>query len=270
VTKPSLRIAACSDAGHTRTHQEDCSLVGVHNHAWEWGAPDSICYPDVLGALMAVADGLGGHNAGEVASRLAMDGLRDYFSSLPPAAPSSDEQTYRLLAEAILHANTLILDHTSRNPETAGMGTTVVVSWLLGSIMHLAWSGDSRCYLWRAGQPVQPLQQLSRDHSFRQHLIDKGVLSPEEAMLLPEGHALLQCLGGSGYQPTPDYRSLPVQPGDRILLCSDGLHNLLTDMEIADLLGQSQVYTCARQLVDTANQAGGYDNITVVIGEVVS
>lgn len=183
--------------------------------------------------------------------------------------PSSEEQTYRLLAESILYAHNLVLDHTREQPNTAGMGTTVVIVWILEHTLHLAWSGDSRCYLWRAGQPVQPMQQLSRDHSFGQHLVDKGILSPEEALLLPEGHALLQCLGSSGYQPTPDYRAFPLQSGDRILLCSDGLHTMLTDMEIAEHLVCSDLNTCSQQLVDAANQAGGFDNVTVVIGEVL-
>jgi len=259
-----LRIAASIDPGQERDYQEDNYSIGADLEAGDWKLPGSDIAPGSKGTLLVVADGMGGLNAGEVASKIVVESIQAYFD--PSRLSSATANPGKVLVEGILYANGEILKHAKKNPDTEGMGTTVVLAWILDGALHVAWSGDSRCYLLRQGQRIY---QVNHDHSYVQELIDQKQITSEEAFYHPNKNIITQSLGDVGRQPSPGYETTPLQAGDRILLCSDGLNTMLHDAEIESFLGAGSVSDAARSLVQAANDAGGYDNITAVVAEVV-
>lgn len=250
-----LNLAWCSDRGLVRVNNEDA------------------VFADPALGLAILADGMGGYQAGEVASDLAIrrlaDDLGTYAGSCLAAAgadkPDAEALAQRLLGE-IAATNAAIFNLALSAPELAGMGTTVVVAWFYDNRMLVAHVGDSRLYRLRDGR----LEQLTRDHSLLQEQLDSGVLRPEEA-----AHA--ECRGlltrALGVEPTVevDVADYPALPGDLILLCSDGLSEMLDDREIGELLraGSGNLPKLAEDLVRQANDRGGRDNVSVIVVEVV-
>lgn len=226
-----------TDVGRTRKRNEDS--LRVHREA----------------GLLVVADGMGGHAAGEVASRLAAEAVE--------TAAVAEGQT---LAQALRSAHAALIEAGRDGRGASGMGTTCVACRLHGRLLEVAWVGDSRVYRLRDGR----LQQLSRDHSLVQSLVDAGELPPEAAASHPQRHVLAQCLGGAapdGIEVEAD--TLPAEPGDRVLLCTDGLTGELDDARIAELLvAEPDDARAAEALVEAALAAGGHDNVTVVVATV--
>lgn len=228
-------------------------------------ATDASTSPSSNGAMMIVADGMGGYQAGEVAARIAVETICTYFDRIARPVETTDHVRVHLL-EAVTQANQAIVNHAELYPEVAGMGTTVVVAWLIDLQLHIAWVGDSRAYLLR---PDHPLRQLTTDHSLVQELVDQGKITREQAFYHPESHLVTQSLGGDDRAISPDYVLTPLLPGDRILLCSDGLNSMLQDSEIeAVLLQHSELTAAGQTLIQRANEAGGADNITVCLLDV--
>jgi protein phosphatase len=147
------------------------------------------------------------------------------------------------------------------------MATTLVIAWFLGQRLWIAHTGDSRLYRYRGGQ----LEQLTRDHSFSQELLDAGMVTEEEARLLPAKNLVTRALGASS-DIEPEIQDVEVEPGDLVLLCSDGLTEMVGTYEIAGLLsiGEDDTHEMARRLVDLANESGGRDNISVILVRVVA
>jgi len=256
-----MQVAARMDVGRRREQQEDhfglCVDLGADN--WSFTA-DAVRQLPALGALLVVADGMGGQNAGEQASLAAVAAVRSFFTpckdwSVPPTKPAE------LLKEAAIFAHREVVRLAAADARYEGMGTTLVMVWWLGNQAYLCWIGDSRCYLFRDGQ----LRCLTKDHSYVQHLIDTGALSIEEAEFFPHRNVIMQSLGQAAL-PSPDVSELSLQPGDLLLLCTDGLNGMLPDAQISDIMeagySPSQL---AGMLVEAANAAGGHDNITVVL-----
>jgi len=210
--------------------------------------------------VFAVADGLGGHQGGEVASAAAVEPLaaldgRDFADPGEAAAA---------LVDAIREANSAILDRAAGNPELWGMGTTVTAAAAVagGSSLQLAHVGDSRAYLLRDGT----LTQLTTDHTVVGELVRRGRLTPRQAATHPERSILTRAVGLDPRIPVDAPDPLELQPGDQVLLCSDGLTEAVDDDRIAELLAADGDGNAAcRALIDTANAAGGPDNITVVL-----
>jgi PPM family protein phosphatase len=234
--------------GNVRTNNEDSvSLV----------RPNTKDDLNSHGILALVADGMGGHEGGELASKLAAETIaRSYYRS--EATPQN------ALAEAFREANREIFANASANPALAGMGTTCIAVAILEDLAWWAWVGDSRLYLWRDGQVFQ----MSEDHTVVYELIRRGLLTAEEARNHPERSVLARALG------TKDnidiaLASEPVRlrAGDRLLLCSDGLHDLLADIDISRILTDSPPADCAEALLRTALDRGGFDNISLVLLE---
>jgi len=264
----TLRVVANIHQGVERDYQEDNFIIGTDPAQDDWKVNSEVYSPSAWGSMLVVADGMGGLNAGEVASQRAVEGFREHIAQIaqqpnttPPIAQAQD-----LLVKAIKAANTKILHHAANNPDTQGMGTTIVVAWLVQDQMHVAWSGDSRCYHYADGR----LKQVNFDHSYVQELVNKGDIKPEDAFFHPNKNIITQSLGDVGRDPAPDYRSIRLNAGDRVLLCSDGLNTMLTDEQISAHLTILDIRECATQLVNAANAAGGYDNITVVLAEVLA
>jgi len=236
---PAVRfnVGARTDVGRVREGNEDGYMV--HE------------------PLFAVADGMGGHQGGEVASRLALE-------TLEPVAQGGDSEPTSRLAEVVREANRELLHAASQDPQLAGMGTTLTAFITRGDEIHLAHVGDSRAYLLREGE----LRQLTEDHTVVQRLVDEGRISPEEAEIHPQRSILTRALGVDD-DVRVDEAMIEVRPGDRILLCSDGLTGMVPEEDMRRILSEHRdPQEAADALVDAANEAGGQDNITAVVVDV--
>ncbi len=204
--------------------------------------------------LFAIADGMGGAQAGEVASRTAVAALAD---GLPEGAGSVEQR----LARAVQGANEQIHALSVADEDRAGMGTTLTAAYVGEAEVTIVHVGDSRCYRWREGV----LERLTTDHSLVEELVRQGRLSPEEAEEHPQRSIITRALGPEAVV-EPDALTVPSRPGDVYLLCSDGLTGMVPETELATVIGESEsLRAAAAELVDRANLAGGRDNITVVL-----
>lgn len=207
--------------------------------------------------LLVVADGMGGHRGGEVASQMAVEAVRAAFQGGGDSPPE-------VLRAALERANQQVNEASQRDRSLNGMGTTCVAMLFgRGGQAWVAHVGDSRAYRLRGGQ----LTQLTDDHSIVGELVRMGRISAEEARTHPQRNEILRAIG-TQETVAVDLEAVPVQPGDRFLLCSDGLYGMLTDAEIAEVLRGEGPNDAARILVDRANERGGVDNISVQIAVV--
>lgn len=207
--------------------------------------------------LFAVADGMGGHVAGEIASRLAIDTLSKYVAN-HAGSPASASR----LEEAILEANWLIFRLAQEKSECSGMGTTITAVQISGSKIFWGHVGDSRLYLLRG----QELRQITDDHSLVGALVRNGSITKEESLVHPQRNILTRAVG-TEEQIKVDSGEIDWEDGDSLLLCSDGLTTLVRDEDILEVLtaGPADGETCLKTLVAAANAAGGYDNITAIL-----
>ncbi|RUP86608.1 Stp1/IreP family PP2C-type Ser/Thr phosphatase [Dermabacter sp. HSID17554] len=236
----ALRYAAKTDVGLVRSNNQDSGYAGSH--------------------LLVVADGMGGHAGGDVASSVAVGTLAE----LETDAPGTD--IVAALESAVLDANDAILRRAREEPQLAGLGTTVTALLRAGNKFALVHIGDSRAYLVRDGQCTQ----VTKDHTFVQRLIDEGRLTPEEAERHPQRSMIMRVLGDVDADPELDLSLKPAVPGDRWMLCSDGLSGLVSFETISDVLATVEdPEECAEHLVELALKAGGPDNITCVIADVI-
>jgi serine/threonine protein phosphatase PrpC len=236
----SLLIAELTDPGSVRTSNQDaCAQFAASARRMR---------------LLVVADGMGGHLGGEEASRIAVTAMGEVFER-------GGDDPEELLRQAFDRANAGVFETAAENPELAGMGTTgVVLLFVPERRVWVAHVGDSRAYRLRQGR----LQQLTEDHSVVGALLRMGHITEEEAREHPQRNEILRAIG-TQEQVEVEISCLEVQPGDRYLLCSDGLSGMVIDSEIARVLGQSEPDTAVHELVRMANGNGGTDNITVQI-----
>ena len=236
-----MRYAARSDVGRVRAKNDDSAYVGRH--------------------LAVVADGMGGHAGGDVASAATVLDMihldRDDYD-----AEAGEADT--VLADEIQTANSLLSELVHMNPKLAGMGTTVTALLLAGGKLHFAHIGDSRAYRLRNGK----FEQVSVDHTFVQRLIDEGRLRPEEAETHPHKNVLMRVLGDVDASPELDLDVLDVEPGERWLLCSDGLNYVAGHVVERTVRETKSLRECAEKLVDLTLEAGSPDNVTVVMVDI--
>jgi protein phosphatase len=266
-TPLKISVAALSHKGMIRKLNEDTYVVATDLSGVDWNAfRRELTFPEREGILMMIADGMGGMEAGEIASSLAVQAVEEFFRGYGDL-PISEHGRSTFLLESIFYAHTTIADNGKANPDRMGMGTTVILAWVSESRAHLAWCGDSRAYLYR---PEIGLKLLTDDHAYVWEKVMKGELTPEEARLHPDSNIITQSLGDDAFPPSPETAIVSVQPGDRLMLCSDGLSGMLSDREIEEILEQGMLpnQTC-QVLVDAANKAGGNDNITVTLVELL-
>jgi protein phosphatase len=213
--------------------------------------------------VYAVADGMGGHAAGEIASRLAIDTLREILrpDGAPRAQTNSDEAA-EWLRGAVVEANRRICDSIRLHEERRGMGTTVVAMVHSGSDAIVGHVGDSRLYLLRGNE----LTRITSDHSWVNEQVKLGLMNDDAAQRHPMRNIVTRALG-SRSDVAVDMSLVEVEPGDAFLLCSDGLNTMLSDQQIHDLLAQHRddPEAACRALIDAANRHGGEDNVTVVV-----
>ncbi len=216
---------------------------------------DSLFAPECADGFFAiVADGMGGHNAGEIASSIVVDTIREKLDGVNPEnIKKSDVQ--RMLATA----NTAVYKNAFENPERIGMGSTATVAVFSGEKVLIGQIGDSRAYLFSDGE----IRQITKDHSYVQLLIDSGYISEEDAKHHPQRNIITRAIGTESVVEADIY-TVAIKDGDIILLCSDGLSGTISDNDIADIL-RSDIHTAADRLVDAALSSGSTDNISVVI-----
>lgn len=233
-----MRYAARSDVGRVRAKNDDSAYVGRH--------------------LAVVADGMGGHAGGDVASAATV------LDMIHLDRDDYDGDAGTVLADEIQTANSLLSELVHMNPKLAGMGTTVTALLLAEGKLHFAHIGDSRAYRLRNGE----FEQVSVDHTFVQRLIDEGRLRPEEAETHPHKNVLMRVLGDVDASPELDLATLDVEPGERWLLCSDGLNYVAGHVVERTVRETPDLRECAELLVDLTLEAGAPDNVTVVMLEI--
>ena len=262
-----VNICGKTDEGCVREHNEDSILIynkSIEENQGKFVANNFIVIDQ--GVLFMVADGMGGTNAGEVASGLAKAIIRQSFSQLDkiPSNPGN------FLKSNILDVHKKIQDTSKSNVEYKGMGTTIVLGWLINNIMHIAWVGDSRCYILEPEQKEE-FGPFTDDHSLVWNLVMSGEISPEQARTDEQSNIILQSLGGEQEKPEPDYKNYQVKQGNRILFCSDGLNGMLSDQGIQQiLLFEKNTCDACDKMVQAAKNAGGKDNISVLLLDVLS
>ena len=260
VENSHLHIAAKSHPGMRGKNNEDRFAVSAFRLSQQQPTP---------AVFATISDGIGGHRAGEVAAELAVDTISQLV------AESDGSQPVQTMRQAISRASQVIREQAERDPQLSGMGATCVCAWVIADRLYAAWVGDSRIYLVRHGD----IYQLSTDHTWVQEALAAGAITPEQARNHPNAHIIRRHLGSS--QPVePDFRlrlnpmesdtqpetnqGMKLLPGDQLILCSDGLTDLVNQSELlseVDAHGQEKALD---RLVSLANQRGGHDNITVI------
>ncbi|MFL6160084.1 MAG: PP2C family protein-serine/threonine phosphatase [Marmoricola sp.] len=233
----SLRFTAVSDVGRVRKDNQDSGYAGPH--------------------LLVVADGVGGAARGDIASSACVDAIRKLD------VPAGNDALSEIAATLHL-AHDRLAEIVESHPELDGTSTTVTAAVFDGTHLRIGHVGDSRAYLLREGT----LEQLTSDHTLVQSLVDEGRITEDEARVHPHRNLILRAVDGV-HEPEPDLMSVPVQPGDRVLFCSDGCSGVIDDVRMAALLGDGDLPTVASTLVSASLEAGSSDNVTVVVAEVV-
>ncbi len=249
-----LDAVARTDPGPVRESNEDCFLV------------------DIESGLFVVADGMGGHASGEIASAIAVEAVQDVLlgeinpdeTRLDRARMDQEEEIRERLRYAMNQASVSIRQAAMANPAHTGMGTTLAVLLIENNAAHLGHVGDSRIYLFREDR----LHRLTRDHTVVQQEIDAGTLTPELARIVPHKNILTQSVGYHG-PVEPDTSTRPVDPGDIFILCSDGLTDPLNDEALAEICRNHAPEDLAEVLVQKAIEHGTEDNVTVVAVQIL-
>lgn len=244
---------------------------------------DEVIDMNDCGVVMAVCDGMGGMNAGEVASAIAVETIKDYFSpnrvTLDIARNPKDRKNY--LEKLVIEADKRIKDDAKRNPKHEGMGSTIILAWIVDDELTLTWCGDSRAYKYN---PLNGLTLLSEDHSYVQELVNKGLITYEDTFEHPQGNIITRSLGDPGKKAKPETREFSLYKDDIILLCSDGLSGVLRDRKTKDSDGHyftgeniediikdntSSMVKCKNALWDAAQNAEWYDNVTILLYQIL-
>jgi serine/threonine protein phosphatase PrpC len=261
-----IQFAGYTHPGQVREHNEDnfaftARLDGPETGTFgTWSLGPS-------GLMLLVADGMGGANAGEVASQIATSVIKERFDRAAREVPTDNwNEIEQFALDSLIEAHQAIA-HTARTtPGQKGMGTTAVLAWVTQGRACITWSGDSRAYLFRDDQ----LRLITRDHSMVWEMVERGQLTPEAARLHPQNNIITQSLGDDTYPPQPEVRWVDLELYDCLLLCTDGLNTMLGDATIARIFHETTAFAeLPGQLVNAANEVGGLDNITVLALDVL-
>jgi len=266
----AVKAFGITDTGKVRTSNEDQFLIAELSkrmRVWQTSLPEpKLQVGEDRAHLFLVADGMGGHQAGERASAIAVAAIeqftlntfRWFFAADSPGA----QKVLTQFQSALSQADDKILEEAAGNPELAGMGTTLTMAFQLGPQLCIVHVGDSRAYVYRSGE----LHQLTRDHTVVAELVRSGAIQPDQVAGHHLRHVITNVVGGPHAGVKVEARAFEVQAGDRLLLCSDGLTEMVTNDAIAAALdAELDPEAAAKVLLAQANDAGGRDNITVVV-----
>ena len=238
-----MKAFAATDVGKVREVNQDC----VFSSTGPVG-----CLPN----LFIVADGMGGHKAGDIASRLTVDSVVDKLSKV------NSKDYISVITDTIIKVNKEVIDKAAESQDYAGMGTTLVVATVFDNILKVANVGDSRLYV--VGEDII---QITRDHSLVEEMVINGQLDRADARVDKRKNIITRAIGGES-KVEAEMFSVELKPEDKILMCSDGLSNMVDDAEILEIINREpDIEKVARMLIDAANENGGKDNISVVIVE---
>jgi len=253
-SSPQLTVAGQTDVGRVRAENEDSYQV-LWGEKSPWG----------IDALMVVADGMGGHAAGEVASRMAVDGVVSIITgSGDKNSTLTQGQDYLEVLGGILQRVNATVYQAGQDADKRGMGTTCTVAVVRGDQLYVSHVGDSRTYLLRSGA----LHQITEDHSRVEEQVRLGILSKEEARSHPNRNIITRAVGLEPQVEVDGYL-VSLAADDALLLCSDGLTTMIEDSQIESILGDNEQEAACSALIDAANSQGGVDNITVVVARVI-
>jgi PPM family protein phosphatase len=266
-----IDVSAVTHPGKVRTNNEDHFFVSRATRALDTmltslPAGDVPEHADEVNYVMVVADGMGGHNAGEVASRLAISALVGLVLQIPDWIFWVDKETapemQRRARHVVEQVGSMLIERGRQDSALQGMGSTLTGARSCGRDLLIVHVGDSRAYLYRAGR----LEHLTRDHTYAQMLVDAGQLSASDVTISGFSHILVNALGGSAEHVEVDVDLLRLEDGDRLLLCSDGLTDCVTDDTIAaTLAGSLPSSDVCQRLLQLALDGGGRDNITAIV-----
>lgn len=269
-----FKLAARTDMGLVRTNNEDNFQViadlGATTLSW---TNDQVYELPQKGTLLVVADGMGGMNAGEVASEIAVSTVKEWFA---PQRITDDVVRNRFTIErfmndAIVEADRRIKLTAQQQPETRGMGTTLVIAWIFNGELYVSWCGDSRAYIYN---PQAGLHQITKDHSYVQQLVDKGALTRDEAFDFPDSNIITRSLSDSPVVAKPESLLKPFQlaDGDIVMLCTDGLCGMIRDCDTEYILQRAgdSLDALLDALIQGAYTGGGSDNVTICLCQVLS
>lgn len=235
-----MRVYGKSDVGMVRSMNQDYMFYSTEPVG-------------VLPNLFIVADGMGGHKAGDYASRLSVEKFVAYVKN------AGDEVPIRVVDDGIRYVNGLVMDEAAANPDYAGMGTTFVAAFIKDETLFVANIGDSRLYLIDGD-----ITQVTEDHSYVGAMVRAGELTKEEAVHHPDKNIITRAIGASR-EPKVDFFEVDLEQHDKILLCSDGLTNMVSDEEILDIMESEYIGDTVDILIDEAKENGGNDNITAIV-----
>ena len=238
-----MKIAAITDIGSCRQENQDNYCAQQLAGGTAWGI---------------VCDGMGGVNGGRIAARIATDTMQQYFARHMKALQPGMEKTFLMRGFDI--TNRAVYEKSTSDPEMQGMGTTGVCAYASRGMAHVVHAGDSRAYLFHAGG----LRQITRDHSMVQQLVDSGQITREQAAVHPQKNLITRALGVSA-NIVPEYNRCEIEEGDILLLCTDGLTNMVPVDQMEKLLVQGPFYDTPDRLIEAANANGGSDNITALL-----
>jgi len=264
-----IMAARCEAAG--RQNNEDNFQVtdNLSDNQWSFLTGKEVALGE-KGALMVVCDGMGGMNAGEVASGLAVKTIKEWFAAdrLTPPVMSSPKTVLNYIEQAVIAADYKIKEAGSQNILQEGMGCTIVLAWIIGKEVYIGWCGDSRAYRFN---PVSRLVRLSHDHSYVQDLVDSGKLLQELAFDHPDNNIITRSLGDANHTAKPEVKRFTLCNGDILLLCSDGLCGVLRDEEIESIMANAHtIDQCRHDLWTESEKAGWTDNVTIALCQIVS
>ncbi|MDH3674003.1 MAG: Stp1/IreP family PP2C-type Ser/Thr phosphatase [Anaerolineae bacterium] len=245
------QIAGITDVGLRRELNED-DMVMIEDEMVDLGPY----------GIYVVADGLGGHEAGEVASRLTVDAIREQYANQPPTASQTPFEEW--LKGAVMTANQAVLEHQESNTETSRMGSTLVMALVAGANAHIVNVGDSRAYRLNSDK----IEQISVDHSLVERLVQIGQISREEARTHKQRNVIYSIIGEKRKLEIGFYH-VTLAPGERLLLCSDGLSGMISDEELQRIsYDEPEPANASRLMIEAARKAGGHDNITAIIVQI--
>ena len=252
--KITIRFGYGSDIGKERPGNEDSYKVVCRE-----------AVPEAIDAIFVVADGMGGHAAGEVASQMTVESVVETLVSPDNRLGTlGAAEILGLMHSAIAQANQLIKAEGTRSPEKRGMGTTCTLGVIQDDSLHIAHIGDSRGYLLRG----RNLSRMTEDHSVVEEEVRRGLLTTEQARVDPRRNLITAAIG-LDRELAVETKSVKLFSGDRIMFCTDGLNSMITDQAIETILAGNEPQESCQSLIDAANDAGGEDNITVIVADVI-
>jgi len=261
-----------TNVGQRRDHNEDSFLIlkeSEENGKWEEVYDLETNLEKTKGLFIVVADGMGGANAGEVASEIAVETIRQSLNK-KKEFPTNDKEIQTFLEDLLLEAHTNITRDAKNDESKKGMGTTMNLAWLFNNTLFVVWSGDSRCYVYNKSKNKE-LVPFTDDHSLVWERVKMGELTPEQARLSDQSNLIMQALGDPKHKPRPDFGWIRLKKGMQLVFCSDGLNSMLSDTAIQQILDNEEATTkeTCQELIQAANNAGGHDNVTTVVVEIL-